>query len=517
VALALVGCGSTTDSEGDTADRFADGGTFTMALPGDPGNLDPHFTSLAVAGQVDRFLYDSLVNIDASGQLVAGLAEEFQASTTKATYTLRKGVTCADGTALTATQVAENISFVGDAKNASTRIGVYVPAGTTATADDTTGVVTVTSPSPDAFLGRNVGGLPIVCAKGMKDRTLLKQGADGTGMFTVSEVVAGDHLTLTRRKDYAWGPGDWKADQPGLPDKVVIRIVSNETTTVNLVLSGEVNAARLIGPDAQRLKGNGIEKREFFAPFGEMMFNQKSGLPTADLAVRRALIQAVDLGELRQVLTSGTGQAPTGLVAPAAAPCKEDTVGSNLPAVDVAAAKAALDAAGWRAGPGGVRAKGGAKLALTFFYVPSRGPGAQATAELVERRWREIGVDVTLRGVTDAEVGQIAAGQGTWDAGLITIGVTLPTQLVPFVSGPTPPKGANFASIDNPEYVSNVQAASAVAGSEGCARWAAAESALIKNLDLVPFANASIPYYVRGAVAELAEGDIAPTSVRMLG
>lgn len=254
LALTLVACGSGAGSGGSAGGQdFGSGKTFTMVLGADPGDLDPDFTSLAAALQTDEFLYDSLVNIDGKGNLVAGLASKWSGTTTKATYTLRKGVTCSDGSALTASQVAANIDFVGDPKNASTRMGVFVPPGATATADDATGTVTVTSATPDAFLARNVGGLQIVCAKGMADRSLLKQGADGTGEFTMTDAVSGDHYRMTRRKGYAWGPGDWRRDQPGLPDQVVIKIVPNETTAANLLASGEVNAATLIGPDKQRL------------------------------------------------------------------------------------------------------------------------------------------------------------------------------------------------------------------------------------------------------------------------
>ena len=52
------------------------------------------------------------------GGLVAGLADKWQGTTTKAMFTLRKGVTCSDGTPLTAGDVAANINFVGDTKNA---------------------------------------------------------------------------------------------------------------------------------------------------------------------------------------------------------------------------------------------------------------------------------------------------------------------------------------------------------------------------------------------------------------
>jgi peptide/nickel transport system substrate-binding protein len=516
VTLSLAGCGG--DGGGAGSQNLVNGKTFTMVLPADPGNLDPHFTSLSVTQQVDRFLYDQLVNVDQNGKLVSGLAEKWEASTTQATFTLRKGVTCSDGSPLTATAVAANISFVGDPKNASSRMGVYVPPGTTAKGDDAAGTVAVTSPMPHSFLDRTIGALHIVCDKGMKDRTLLKQGAEGTGMFTVTEAVSGDHYTLERRKDYAWGPGDWKADQQGLPDKVVLRVVSNESTAVNLLVSGEVNAASVVGPDQQRLQAQKLLQKDVMAMFGELWFNQKPGLPGAEVEVRRALTQALDLDQLAQVLTSGTGKRATGLVAPGLTPCEQDTISAKVPSHNLDAAKQTLDAAGWKAGADGIRAKDGKKLAMSLYYTTEVGTTMQATAELTQKFWSAAGVEVTAKGATQAELGQvIVGGQGSWDAGIVPLNVSLPSELVGFFSGPTPPNGTNFASLQNAKYTAAVQAASAVAGTGGCAKWAEAEQALVENVDVVPFANTNRPAYGKGATFELSLGSLTPSTIRMLG
>ena len=55
LALSLAACGNNGGSGGSSgAAQFADGKTFTMVLGADPGNLDPHFTSLSVTQQVDN-------------------------------------------------------------------------------------------------------------------------------------------------------------------------------------------------------------------------------------------------------------------------------------------------------------------------------------------------------------------------------------------------------------------------------------------------------------------------------
>lgn len=519
MALAVAACGSSNGSQQTSGgQQLANGKTFTAVLATDPGNLDPDLTSLSVTNEVDAFLYDSLVNVDQSGKLVAGLADKWTGSTTTATFTLRKGITCSDGTPLTASDVAANINFVGNPKNASSRIAENVPPDATAKASNAAGTVTVTSPAPDAFLVQTVGTLPIVCPKGMADPALLKQGADGTGPFTVTQVLPDNQYTLTARKGYDWGPGNWTPNPAGFPAKVVFKIVPNMTTAANLLLANSVSMVSVLGPDVQRLKAKHLFERDVLANLGELWFNQKAGMPTADVAVRKALTEALDLPQLGQVVASGAGASTTSLVTPSLSPCHGNNVSGNLPAHSAAAAEAALTAAGWKAGPGGIRTKGSTKLAVTLLYDSALGPAMQAGAELMQKDWSSIGVQVTLSSLTDTEIsGVIFNPSGNWTAGLIPLNVTLPTQLAGFFSGPTPPSGTNFAYVNNAAYNADVKSASAVAGTAGCSNWNAAEKSLFQQADVVPFVDSVVPSFAQGATFEFSQGAIAPASIRMLG
>lgn len=517
VVLTVSACGTAASSGPDrTANqKLADGKTFTLALPSDPGSLDPAMTVLSVTRQLDQFLYDGLVTIDANGKPVAGLAQKWEATTAAASFTLRGGVTCADGTPLTARDVAANINFVGDPANKSPIAGVTVKPGTKAVGDNGAGTVTVTSGSPDSFLLRNVGSVPIVCAKGLADRSSLAKGQQGTGMFTMTEIVPNDHYTLTRRKDYAWGPGQWKAEQPGLPDKVVARIIQNMTTTSNLLLSGEVNAGAITGQDTRRLSAQRLFHGDTTNTIGELFFNQAPGRPGADPAVRRALVQALDLGQIGKVLTSGAGVPVKGLVTGEPLACPGDSVGGKLPGFDAAAAKTALDAAGWRPGADGVRVKDGKRLALTAIYGTQIGPTMAPAAELVQQSLKGIGADVTLKGVDSPGLSRVLFDTGDWDLSLGPLGLTLPSQLVPFVSGPQPPQGTNFAHIRNAQYDSLAGQAASAAGDAGCPSWLAAESALFAQLDVVPFANTVVPTFGTDTRFTMNQGAIQPSTIRM--
>ncbi|WP_372666341.1 ABC transporter substrate-binding protein [Amycolatopsis kentuckyensis] len=513
LALTATACGGSGGGAATGDGTPVDGKTFGLGVGSDPGSLDPHMTVLSVAIQVDRFLYDTLLNIDDSGKPVAGLAAKWEASTTTASFTLRPGLTCADGSPLTAADVAANINFIGDPANKSPIAGLYIAPGTKATAD-AAGTISVTSGKPDAFLARNVGGVPIACAKGLADRKLLAKGEAGTGMFTVSEAVPNDHYTFTRRKDYTWGPGDWKAET-GLPEKVVVRVIPNTTTATNLLLSGELNAAQINGPDRQRLEARKLFHTDFTAPMGEIFYNQAAGRPGQDEAVRRALTQALDLPQLGKVLTSDAGRPSKGMITNEPEVCPGDTVTGNLPAHDPAAAASALDAAGWTKGADGVRAKNGKKLSLTVLYGTQLGPTMAPTAELVQQQWKSLGAEVTLKAVDSPGLSQVLFGTGEWEVSLGPVGFSLPSQLVPFVSGPAAPDGTNFAHIANPGYEQGAQAAAAKPGDASCADWNAAETALIKRVDAVPYFDSVVPFYASGAKFSLSQGSLTPTSIRM--
>ncbi|PZG36809.1 hypothetical protein C1I98_26325 [Spongiactinospora gelatinilytica] len=71
------------------------------------------------------------------------------------------------------------------------------------------------------------------------------------------------------------------------------------------------------------------------------------GHPTADFAVRHALVSAVNLKQIGSVATGGLGKPATNLGEVAPTPCTGDTVTGNVPPHDPAKAAASLTEAGW--------------------------------------------------------------------------------------------------------------------------------------------------------------------------
>lgn len=502
-ALTLTACAGGAAPAG-TGEPVTDG-TFTMALYADPGNLNPLLTAGSPTHALAQLSYDFLVYVDPTTTEVSPwLAESWEEASSSVSFTLRDDVVCSDGTPLTAQTVADNITFVTTEDNKSALRGVYVPATASATADGNT--VTVTTPAASPFLLLNLSRLPILCDAALTDPESATKATVGSGMYELTASVANDSYTYTRRDDYAWGPNDATAADEGTPKSVEVKVITNESTAANQLLSGEINAAVIAGADQERLDASGFAAAESRAIAGEMYFNHGADRPTADVAVRTALVQAVNLQDLSAVITGGRGTPSTSLVSTDPRACVDDTVTGNLPAYDPKAAAKTLEGAGWAKNADGVYAKDGQTLSLKFFY-DSMGDTYDAAADVALQAWTELGADIEVAsGDSNKSVEVLLSGTDNsgWDISWEPLYVNLPSMLVPFFSGPAPAEGLNFPQVSNPEYDAAVAAATELVGDEACAAWADAEKALFAQSSVIPFADSIKKTYFNGA--ELAFG-----------
>lgn len=516
--LGMAGCGESPSRSGapDGSHDYAANGTFTMAISDDLGAFDP-YRSRQLLGKA-AFAYDSLLNQEPTGRFVSGLARRWSVDATTASFTLRPDVTCSDGTRLTAGQVAADIAYVSDPKNASPQYGVNTPTvPMKVTADDAGGTVKVVAKRPYGFLLNTIGLLPIVCADGMKNPKLLATGSDGTGPFVLSKVVPGQSYTFTVRKGYTWGPGGASTSAPGTPARVVLRVVPSQTTAANLLLTGELSLAKVTGQDRQRLVGHGFGQREWNVGGAWLSFNQRGDRPTVDKQVRQALVQALDLDQIVKVSTGGSGGVVSSLVTLIPNPCPGNSVSGRLPRRDLAAAQTALDAAGWKKGSDGIRRKGGKPLAVDLHYIASVSPYYRATAELLTQQWRGIGVQVKQAGDAVTTATEVLYKTSNWDVFLTGYNFSLPSQLVPYLSGPVPPAGANIAGLHNKDYDALAAKALTMTPPTACTYWNQAESAIVRDLDIAPISDVKESWFLRKAQARIQRYDTpTPTTIRVL-
>ncbi|MEV1179408.1 ABC transporter substrate-binding protein, partial [Nonomuraea sp. NPDC049784] len=328
LALLTAACGGTTSGP-EQQGKPATGGTFTFAIPADPGALDPAMGVLSVTNNVLSLAYDTLVSVDESGKIVPALAEKWDVKPESVTFTLRKGVTCSDGSPVTPSNVADNVNHIADPATKSPIYGVLVPAGMKAKADDAAGTVTLSMPEPFSFILESTRTMFIVCGKGVKDRASIARATSGSGPYQLTEAVPSDHYTFKVRRDYGWGPAG--ATAKDLPETVVMKVVPNEQTSANLLIAGSLNGALFTGADRSRVEATpGVTKQSISANNGQFFYHQGEDRPARDPEVRKALTQALNLQELAGIASGGTGKPATGLVL-APRPCQGDSVAGHVP------------------------------------------------------------------------------------------------------------------------------------------------------------------------------------------
>ncbi|GGL42543.1 ABC transporter substrate-binding protein [Phycicoccus endophyticus] len=517
-AVTLAACGTGADGGGDgsSADpSYVSGGTFTVALNDDPGNLSPLTGVSLVQRALVPYAYESLVYTTSDGEALPWLAESWTQTPTSVTYTLKDGVTCSDGSEFTAETAAHNIAYQADGDNGTFWHNSNITEDMTASADGNT--LTITSTTKNPFLLTMTGEVEMVCQKGLDDPGSLKDSTDGTALFHLTSLKAGNEYTYTKRTDYTWGPQDVTSETEGLPDTIVGKVVTDESTAANLLLSGGLNAAGVAGTDRDRLESAGLESQGVPNPIGEMLFNERSDRPTADERVRQALTVALDRASVGDLVTNGHVEEMTSLVVQSPFLCVAGGPKWTLPDPDAERAGELLDEAGYTVGSDGMRAKDGTPLTIRFLYDAGT-PSHAAAAEEVQAEWKEIGVDTEL-------VAEDPTGWSTdlyqsydWDTGFIQLAPGTPVVLSLFFLGDTSEQGGyNFMDVQNTAYNDlATQAMSAPDADAACDLWQSAEKELVDRVDVYPLAQTTSPTFFTGATADVPWG-IAPTTIRMLG
>jgi peptide/nickel transport system substrate-binding protein len=517
-ALTLCACASSSSSpssSGHTSAPLLKDGTFVVSA-GQFHSFNPY--SDFNAAFYAPLEYDSMVNVDPTGKLVSGIARSWTDSATKATFTLNKTVTCSDGHRLTASDVASSLNAAKDPKNnfgPPQQILPTVPY--TVTGDDTTGVVTVAMQQPFSFITRSIGILPIICPKGLANFKSLDKTTDGTGPYALTTWASDGPYVLTRRAHYTWGPGGATTAQPGMPATIKLKDIGGTQSGANLLLTGSVNDANVDGPDIKRLQRAGLFQVNVSTVLGLTAFNQRPGRLLDDPAIRRALVQAINRTETAKVAVGGGSFTLAGDIKAQGTACYANIAGSTLPPFNPTAAKQELSQDGWLPGPGGIRQKNGKPLNLVAITEPDQAATLPAISEFMSQQWKAVGINVKVQQVTGNALVADLYQTGNWD---ILVNATpnepLPSQLIPFQSGPLPPKGVNFANIHNQAYVNLTKQALRVAGDASCPLWQQATGALFKNADALVIANGGTPFFGYKSSFHLGNNfNLLPTTIRM--
>jgi len=396
---------------GDVPSAKKAGGTLTYALDSPIYKLDPNVAAAAQDARIMRQMYDGLVSRKPDGTLEPWLATKWQVSDDGLTYTftLRDDVKFQDGTPFNAKAVCFNFDRIVNPDSGSIFAkGAIGPYKSCEAKDDTTAVVTFSEPYAP-FL--NYLSNPFF---GMVSPTAVKkEGNDGfaahpvgTGPFSFVSYTPNDKIVLKKNPDYNWAPAFYQHQGPAYLDGIEFKFITDPTVRVGSLQNGDMLAIGNV-PEAQVATVNknadlGVYiEPQSGSPF-QLHFNT-SHPPLDDKNVRTALREAIDVNSAVQSLYFGVYQR-------AWAPLSPTTPGYNKSLVngvkyDPDAAKAALDAAGWKVGSDGIREKDGKKLTLQYMESSTDREKRQELQQIFINQWKQIGVDVKqVRGDTGANL-----------------------------------------------------------------------------------------------------------------
>jgi peptide/nickel transport system substrate-binding protein len=384
--------------------------------------LNPHFAVGTKDQEGSRIFYEPLAGWDPDGELVPMLAAEIPsrengglaADGKSVTWKLKRGVQWHDGKPFTAEDVVFNYEYAKDPATAAVTVGSYQDVEVDKL-DDYTVRVRFQKPTPfwaDAFVGTRGMLIPkhlfadYIGAKSRDAPTNLKP--IGTGPYKFVDFKPGDmvrgeintnyHLPnrpffdsiemkgggdaisaaraviQTGEYDYAWNMQ--------VEDEILLRLEKGGKGRAEITAGGNIEHIQLNNTDPW----TEVDGERSSAKTKHPLFS--------DPAVREAMGLLVDRASVQEHIYGRTGVATGNFLNN---PSKY--ISKNLKwEFNVEKANQVLEAAGWKKGPDGIRAKDGKKLKLV--YQTSINTPRQKNQAIVKQACQKAGIDVELKSVT---------------------------------------------------------------------------------------------------------------------
>jgi peptide/nickel transport system substrate-binding protein len=473
------------------ASKYKTGATIVYGIDSDWQNFDVQTVDDGITQELLQNAYGTLLAQTPSGKLEPYMASKWTATSSKITFTLKKGMTCSDGTPVTPTVVKNSLQHMINIKAINNAV-LWGPGPYTVTSNNAAGTVTFATATPysplaygfsNSFPGTMTG---IVCPAGLKASADLKTKMYGAGPYTLVSATHGVGVTFKLRKNFTWGPAGMTSKTPGVPAIVKYKIVTDPTTLQNLLQTGAVQVAGISGSGSTKaalLADKSLTSSEQVAyVLNALTFNETPGHPTDSLALRQALITAVDPNVWYQDVDQGLSVKSHSIFPPGVA-CYDSAVNSLAPTPSVTTAASELAAAGYTLSGGKLMLNGQQvtiNLVLTNLFDP--GPA------YIQAQWEQLGINVVL---TDGSYlpWVEALINGNFDASMVETGSpgAIPGPAAQRMEGLPPSQGGtNYTWSDDPALNAD---ATAGLKTTACAPWNAFQTQLWKNWDLLPLSE----------------------------
>ncbi len=400
------------------------GGTLKLIYWQAAVHLNPHFAGGTKDQDASRIFYEPLAGWDTEGNLVPALAAEIPskenggvaADGRSVTWKLKKGVTWHDGKPFTADDVVFTAQYAGDPATSTVTVATYKDVKVEKVDSHT---VKLTYPKPTPFWAEALTGivgciLPKHVFEGFTGAKSREAAANtkpvGTGPYKIVDFKPGDSMVAEANMAYH------VPNQPFF-DRLEVKGGGDALSAARAVLqTNEYDVAWNLAVEDEllkRLEAAGKGRMEFYAgsdiefvslnvtdPWKEVdgeRASAKSKHPAfSDKAVREAMSMLVDrknIGE--QIYGRGAVVTSNFLNNP-----PRFRSGNTRYEFSIDKANQVLEAAGWKKGADGIRAKGDVKLKFVFQTSVS-GPRQKCQA-IIKDACTKAGIDLELKSVVAA-------------------------------------------------------------------------------------------------------------------
>lgn len=450
--LALGACGERPAPEQarlDYAYPPQDGGTLVDAMTGEPSGLIAMLAGESAASAVAGNIFNSLLRYDKNLELEGELARSWTISPDQKTITfaLKPGMQWADGKPLTSADVLFTWQLVTD-DNTRTPYGADYKLVQKAEAPDPL-TFRVTYPQPyapalDSWAGLHI--LPKHILQGQDiNSTPFARKPVGSHYYQLDEWKNGERIALKRNPSATQGaPRIERLVSRFIPDPAsqFLELMADHIDIMNL---SPIQYARIF-PARPQLNRKIALYKELGNAYTYLGFNLKRQ-PFGDKRVRLAINYAIDKQEIIDGVLLGLGE-------PVSSPYKPGTRWTNPDLkpypYDPARARQLLQEAGYADHDGdGILDRDGKPL--SFEILTNQNKEREKSATLIQRRLKEIGIDVRIRVLEWASfIGRFIK---TGDFDVVVLGWGLgqePDQYNIWHSSQQQPGQFNFIGYNNP-------------------------------------------------------------------
>ncbi len=427
------------------------GGEYTEGIVGQPLYINP---VLAGGNDADKDLatlvFSGLFKYDGDGKLIPDLAESFELSDDKLTYTvhLKKDIKWHDGENFSAddvlftTQVIQDPAFKSPLRQSWQGVGVEV-------VDEST--VQFILQTPYAFFLNNltVGILPRhvweSIAPGnfpLAEYNLRPIGTGPYKFFDFEKDSEGNILSYSLEKNenyYGSKPFISNLQFSFYFDEDSLLQAYNDKQVFGMSYISPANLSNVKSKRSSNIVSINIPR--YFAVF----FNQQKSKVLADREVRKAFSLATDRQAIIQEVLAGEGKETYSPITPGIFGFSDDV--KKFP-FDIEKANETFDNNGWKKGDDGFRKKD--NLVLEINLATTDWPDLVETAEMLKQQWEAVGAKVNVESLPVADIQQNYIRPREYDA--LLFGQVLGIDPDPYAfwhSSQTRDPGLNLALYSN--------------------------------------------------------------------